>query len=222
MKNTKSDRWVFSPACRPPMRPFAVKFIFTEDERRDLLEILKTFDRKSAFSFLFRVSTSIPHYARFKNNSFPKDAIEGHLNNLKQCRKTLERILHGFNPDPQRNFDSLRPPIVEELPFAVCVNNAGKAYPHIKAIEKTLEGVLTKNKRERRRPSADQDGFVYEVAKLYKQFFDQEPRKAKNGIFCRLINTLFDIISPKEDGKIHDKSKTVERALDKLHKYPSS
>ena len=213
MKNIKSDRWLYSPACRPPMRPFAIKFIFTTHEQQTLLKILKIFDKEKAFSFLFRVSTSIPHYARFKNNPFPKDAIEGNLNNLKKCRKALERILHGFNPDPQRNFDSIKPPIIEELPWVICVNNAEKAYPHIKAIEKTLEGVLTKNKRGRGTPQADQEGFVSEVAKLYKQFFGREPGRNKGTIFYKLITELFKILDIKQDGEYHDPLRAIQRAV---------
>ena len=215
MENIKSDRWVYSPTIH-----FPIQFKFTADETKELENILRSFDKDTRRKFLFFVSggSYIPLLVVFKTRTFPKDAIEGHLRSLRQCRKTLEKILRGFDPDPQRDMNSIRDPKIAmgESPWAVCCKNAEKALPHIRAIEKTLEGVLSKTKKRRGQPQADQDGFVYEVAKLYKTIFGREPSKAKNGIFSQLINSLFNIVFPKEDGSVHDKSKTVQSAVNKL------
>ena len=213
MENEESNRWVYTPG---PFT-FPLRFKFTAEETENLGNILKSFEPNKVKGFLFIVSTTpfIPLFAAFKSRTFPKDAIEGHLRNMRQCEKTLEKILMGFNPDPQRNFDSLRDSKIRlaESPWAVCFENAEKAKPHIKAIRETLQGLLDKNRRRRGRPQADAEGFVSEVAKLYKRFFGREPGTNRNTIFYNLIAELFNILNPNDNG--HDVSRAVHRALKK-------
>lgn len=219
MKGIDPSRWVIHSSPKTGLR-IPLQFKFTAYETKSLEKILRSFDPTDVKNFFFVSGLGyIPLFVVFKTRTFPKNAIKNHLRGLKQCRKTMEKILRGFDPDPQRNFPSLKDPRIRlgEAPWNICFENAEKALPHIRVIESTLAKLLEENKKGRGQPQADQEGFVEEVAKLYETIFHRKPSKAKNGIFCNLINELFGIIFPKEDHSDYDKSKTVERALDKLH-----
>jgi hypothetical protein len=195
-------------------------FGFTDEQEKELARVLKTFNKLKVIIFLRVLSVTITNYSLFlKFNPFPKRDIEVNiLPDLQQCEVTLGRILNGFKVIPLRDLDSFmtEAKMKEAAHFQIiCMKAAQKALPQIRTIKKTLEELLAQNKRGRGRAQADQDGFVFQVAKLYRLFFNQEPSKAKNGIFCNLINELFKILFPKE-GNVYDKSKTVERALSKL------
>lgn len=214
MEEIKSDRWILVPTDRFTL---PLMFKFTADEIKKVKKILRSFDSNSVQNFLFFLSgvQFIPLFAVFKMRTFPKDAIEGHLKSLRQCTKTIKKIIRGFDPDPQKNFDSTRDPKIRlgKSPWNICFENAMKALPHIETIEKTFEEILAKEKRRRGRPQADQEGFISEIAKLYKTFFGKEPSGNKGGIFWQLINTLFTILDPKENGNVYDMSRAIRRTV---------
>lgn len=217
MRNVESDRWAIASIGASPGFQFPLRFKFTKDETRDLETILRAFDKDKVRGFLSMISSLpfIPLFVLFKSVSSPKDAIEKYLLTLKQCGKLLEKILRGFNPDPQRNFDSTRDQRLyrAESPRDVCFEAAEKAYPHIKILEKTLQGVLAEVKNERGRPRADREGFISEVAKVYELYFHTKPHRSKGTIFYKLIAKLLDILDPKSKGHFHQPAAAIQRAL---------
>jgi hypothetical protein len=220
MENFKSDRWVVTSIGAAPGFELPLKFKFSKDETRELETILRSFDKDKVQNFLSRISLFpiIPLYVSFKSVSFPKNAIKKYLLTLKQCQKLLEEILRGFNPDPQRNFNSTRDQRLyrAETPREACFKAAGKAYPHIKILEKTLQELLNESKRGRGRIHTDPEGFVSEVAKLYELSFSEKPARSKGTIFYKLIAKLFDILDPKPKEYSHEPSGAIRRALKKI------
>jgi len=73
---------------------------FTPDETNVLKDVLRSFDQKKVEGFLSHLSVMpfIPLFAIFKERTFPKEAVEGHLKNIKECGKTLEKLLRASIP----------------------------------------------------------------------------------------------------------------------------
>jgi len=231
MENYKSDRWVITSIGAAPGFQLPLRFKFTADETKELKKILRSFDAKKVQTFLFFLSgfQFISIFVALKERTFPKDAIEGHLKRLRQCRKTLKKILRGFDPDPQRSYGSMTGNKAEQIRRGetvdiICFKAAEKAYPHIQTIEKIFAQTLLDGQKNPGRQSDDED-FIIEIAKLYKLIFDKKPRQSKGTIFYKLIKKLLDIIDPLPDrqtieGKIkechHEPSGVIRRAMKKI------
>jgi hypothetical protein len=205
-------------------------FKFSIDDLKALKTILKGFDDRKVRGFLNVVSLYAFIFFKFKKNSFPKVDIQKHfLPDLKQCSKTLERIMGGFSVDPQRDFKAwidrdVKDQILKgETVDILALKAAEKAYPHIKDLEKILKEVLAKSKKKRgERSRADQTGFVRELAKIYKIHLGKDPSKWKGGIFHNFISCLWGILFPRNSGEIQDVSRAVRAAIEANNRQDAS
>jgi hypothetical protein len=201
------------------------KWVFTEDEKKKIKEVLRGMKKKVKHSSV-EVDQFISHlefYCQDMKNirERPKEAeiklqTEDILKSCKETLRYLTKVERGkmsllpFNCIPDRsNPENDKPTAL----LREALEKAWQANTALQSFIKTMENIKSTYNKSRGRKRADNSKFVLHIAKTFREHIGN-PTKYKDGPFYDVVRACFDAIGLP----CNDPSRAIKDALATLNK----